>query len=143
MNTTDFSIQSPFCISFFYSQELGKYVYYFCGNDYYEIKEIKNLALEHIPQQSGSYTAYRPEYKDSSGQWQEIQTKPCHEGIPSLRDNNGAINSVVRLYGFEQAWALAWMWLATETARGVKVTVENIRVQCYEVKYEIKASKIF
>ena len=108
-----------------------------------EMTMTETVKINYVPRQSGVYTAYRPEYKDSSGNWQNMTVKYSNssKGIPGLRNDNGAINIVIFLFGYEQAWALAWAWLATEVARGENVTEGDIRVQPYEVDYVIKAHK--
>ena len=92
---------------------------------------------EWCPTQGGTYLAYIPEWLDKDI-WKEI---PTHEdrrnGVPQPR-YNGGINSTIGLMGYEQASAIAWTWAASAAREGVHL---KIRLQAYDVLYDIKARK--
>ena len=94
---------------------------------------------KYCPTQSGTYVAYQPEYLNSNGEWESVPVKYGECGIPQPM-LNGGINVTLSLHGYAQAKALAWMWAAFEAAKprcDIKV-----RVQAYEVEYDLKAKKI-
>ena len=95
--------------------------------------------IKWCPTQGGTYTAYVPEYFDGN-EWKRIPIVKTIDsiGIPAPL-MNGGISETVGLYGYEQAHALAWTHAAYLAAIGKKV---EVRVQAYEVVYEIKARKI-
>ncbi len=109
-------------------------------------KVIKKERVEEYwcPTQGGQYTAYYPEFRHPDDpEWTRIPVKIAEGitgGVPSPIDFGG-INSVLTLFGYEQAMALAWHFsahvMATLGEKSVKV-----RVQAYEVHYNIKAKKI-
>jgi len=99
------------------------------------------------PTQGGSLTGYYPEYLDrADGTWKNIpiscEPKPNPMGYISVPWPSfcGGVLQTVYLYGYEQAQAMAWFHAACEAGRGNYVP--EVRVQAYEINYEIKARKI-
>jgi len=88
------------------------------------------------PTQGGTFTAYDPEWLDSED-WRQVPTKLDPSGVPEPRRNGGVI-SAIGLYGYAQAQALAWGFAACAESRGKDI---EVRVQPYEVVYDIKARK--
>ena len=101
----------------------------------------KQAAEEWCPTMSGTYTAYEPEWLDGD-KWREVPVtrEPYgqqHYGVPQPLCCGG-VNATVGLYGHEQAQALAWGFAAQAVALGKEI---KVRVQPYEVVYDIKARK--
>jgi len=88
------------------------------------------------PTQGGTFTAYDPEYLDGD-EWREVPTVRGTNGFPAPR-RNGGITSTIGLFGHAQAQALAWGYAALAAGEGEEV---KVRVQPYEVVYDIKARK--
>ena len=95
------------------------------------------------PTQAGTFTAYKPEWRDKNGEWKDIPivrlTPRQGYGIPRPRFGASDVAAAIYLHGYEEALALAWQYAAYEAAEGNKV---DVRVQSYEVVYDIKARKI-
>ena len=93
-----------------------------------------------FPTRGGSYSAYMPQYL--SGQtWIDVPFDhvPSDRGVPYPADT-GNITEHVGLCGYAQAMAMAWTYAAfaeAETGERIKV-----RVQRYQVKYDIKARAV-
>ena len=97
-------------------------------------KEIK-----YMPSMFGNYTAYVPEYFDGKD-WQRIPVQTDRKGIPQPNDF-GSLNEMLSLYGYEQACALAWGYKAYCKGEFLMKS-PKIRIQGYEVIYELKSKKI-
>lgn len=89
------------------------------------------------PTQTGKYTAYYPEWLDGE-KWVQIHVVNSKVGVPPPAWGGG-INSTIRLFGYAQAQALAWSYAAAVESEGKEI---KVRVQAYDVRYEIKAKKI-
>lgn len=92
------------------------------------------------PSIHGSYTAYFPEYWDVT-EWKRVMVnrwEKSNRGVPPPMEH-GKINDTIKLCGHAQAWTLAYYLQAEMNSRGIDV---KIRVQCYEVHYDIKARKL-
>src|SRR4030067_2262915 len=90
------------------------------------------------PTQSGEFIAYQPEWLDGE-EWKRIPTSrtPFNGGVPDPLLFGGIV-STINLFGYAQAWALAWTYSAFAMANGQEV---KIRVQAFDVKYNIEARK--
>lgn len=97
----------------------------------------KQSEIKWCPTQRGTYTAYYPEWKNNKD-WERIPTVRVKDGIPEPAWCGG-INSIIWLFGYAQAQALAWKWAAMMDSEGKEI---EVRVQAYEVVYDIKARKI-
>ena len=96
--------------------------------------------IEWFPTQGGTYIAYVPQWY-INGKWEDVpcgRTKEGQIGVPQPL-LNGGINSTLGLYGYDQAWALAYLAAADAAAAGKKV---DIRLQKYEVKYDLEARQV-
>lgn len=95
---------------------------------------------EYCPTSGGKHTGYKPEYLGDDKEWHAIPTtEGGPNGVPQpLADAN--INQQLGLFGYEQAWALAWHFAANVAA--VTFGVPRIRVAQYEVSYDIKAKRL-
>jgi len=91
---------------------------------------------EWCPTQGGTFTAYDPEYLDGE-EWRSIPTDRNPKGVPPPIRNGGIITTLC-LFGHDQAQALAWSYAAHAAGVGLKV---EVRVQPYDVVYDIKAKK--
>lgn len=94
---------------------------------------------EYCPTRGGTYTAYEPEFLNEDGKWCAIQVQESPYGIPGSKTSAG-INSVLGLFSYEQAWALAWQYAAVQAATSVMHVL--IRVAQYEVRYDLKAKRL-
>ncbi len=105
-----------------------------------KMKTIKLLKPKEVwcPTQGGEYTAYVPEYLEGEV-WKRIPIEYSKVGIPQPLES-GHINSVIGLFGYEQAQALMWKYAAYASATIIKHP--KVRLQMYEVHYDIKAKKI-
>lgn len=93
---------------------------------------------EYFPTRGGSYTAYEPEWLDpADGKWKRIPTRQSEHGVPQPIACGG-INSELGLFGYEQAWAIAWQFAALAASQSI---APRIRVAQYEVSYDIKAKR--
>jgi len=86
----------------------------------------------------GACRAYLPEYNDSGGEWKTVPFFPSPDGVPQPSYNAG-VNMTLDLCGYEQAQALAWTYAAHAIANGQRI---KVRIQEYEVVYDVKAKKI-
>ena len=97
---------------------------------------------KYCPTQSGVITGYKPQYRDksSSGEWKAVPTKGTlpPKGIPGPRMGGGILGTI-GLSGYSQAKALAWLFAAYYESGGKYI---DVRVEAYEVKYDIKAKAI-
>ena len=95
---------------------------------------------KYCPTQSGKFTAYKPQYRYNSEEgWKTIPVKDSRSvGIPYPKSFGGIINTI-GLYGYSQAKALLWTWVAFCEAEGKEVEAQ---LEVYEVDYQIKALKI-
>lgn len=108
------------------------------------MKKSKNITMEipeYCPTQSGVFTAYMPEYLDGE-EWKGVPTIKVENGlgIPAPLMFEGIL-STIGLFGYEQAQSIAWGYAAISVSSYAMKKVE-IRVQAYEVSFEIKAKKI-
>jgi hypothetical protein len=94
---------------------------------------------EFCPTRVGKYTAYQPEYRDEYGKWRSIQTHMSAHGVPQPI-SCGGLNSELGLFGYEQAWALAWSFSAIYAARSFGPM--EIRVAQFDVTYELQARRL-
>ena len=95
------------------------------------------------PTAGGSFPAYAPEWRlmrrEGAGwtDWERVPTK----NLPSLSDGipapafTGDIGTAVGLYGYAQAWALAW-WFVAMTERDGRTL--DVRLHRYTVEYSVK-----
>lgn len=104
-----------------------------------EASAVDGLVMpEWCPTQSGTHTAYVPEYYHND-RWVAVPTEAGGKcGIPQPYFNQG-VNSTLGLFGYEQAMALAYSFAAHSQASGMPM---EVRVQKYEVQYKLKARKI-
>lgn len=96
---------------------------------------------EWCPTQTGSTTAYRPQYfNEAKKEWQDIPIVriQSQHGLP-YPFFTGPLMEFVDLFGYEQAMALAWQYAAVEATQARAVS--KVRVMPYELKYEIKAKE--
>lgn len=94
---------------------------------------------EFCPQMEGSYDAYEAEYFADDGYWRPIPiSRNTQFGVPGPK-HNGHLNCAIGLQGFEQAWALAWLYAAQRAAEGIEVRVQ---VAQYSVQYDLKAKRL-
>ena len=104
----------------------------------------EEVVCEWCPTQGGQYTAYYPEFKfPDESEWERIPVAIANgitKGVP-FPVCMGGINKTIALYGYEQAMALAWGFAAEAASNRDELKVD-VRVQAYEVHYEIKARKI-
>jgi len=98
---------------------------------------VVNKEIKWCPTQGGTFTAYYPEYL-CEGEWKQVPTMRKSDGIPVPMRNGGVITAI-GLFGYDQAQALAWSYAAWNASEGLDV---EVRVQSYEVVYNIKARKI-
>lgn len=90
------------------------------------------------PTQGGTFTGYLPEaYNMKDDEWVEIPIHPSEAGIPFPRRNGGVLQQIF-LCGHAQAQALAWGFAAQGEKEGKTI---KVRIQPYEVVYDIKARK--
>lgn len=94
---------------------------------------------DYCPTQGGVFTAYVPEFFDGK-EWKRIPTVYSPFGIPEPLMNGGVMRTLM-LMGYEQAQAIAWQYAAVSVASYDMRKIE-VRVQAYEVLYDIKARKI-
>lgn len=96
--------------------------------------------LEWCPSCRGTFTAYRAEWSLDGVKWEEVSTNTRSDtsGVPYPRFNGG-ICMVIGLLGFEQANAIAWGFSAQAASQGGDRI--EVRVQSYEVLYDLKARK--
>lgn len=95
---------------------------------------------EWCPTRNGNYTGHKPEYLGEDGNWHAIPTKDAGQnGVPQPLAC-GNINAELGLFGYEQAWALAWQFAAQIAAQ--HFAVPKIRVAQFEVVYDIKAKRL-
>lgn len=99
------------------------------------------------PARNGTFTGYHPEYRMKQmgvGGWTEWLDLPVKrsnktEGVPYPELLKGVLIAI-DLFGLSQAKALAWDFLAhSESKAGL--TIYQIRVQPYDISYDIKAKK--
>jgi hypothetical protein len=95
---------------------------------------------EYCPTSGGSYTAYKPEYLGDDKEWHSIPTAETTAGGSPQPLANANINQQLGLFGYEQAWALAWQFAAH--AASVTFRAPRIRVAQYDVAYDIKAKRL-
>lgn len=97
--------------------------------------------IEHCLTQHGTYRAYEPEWRFKDGEWETVPTIQGNSpiGVPPSRFIGG-ITSTIGLHGYEEAMALAWWHSAVAANQGQTI---EVRVQEYEVKYDIKAKKTY
>ena len=108
---------------------------------------IKKEEIRYCQTQGGTYRAYLPEYFDSvAEEWKPIplskhakKTEGIH--VPQPYDFGG-INNTISLYGYNQAKAFAHMFAAIHDSEFSLKKALNVRIQPYEVHYEIKARKL-
>lgn len=93
---------------------------------------------EYCPTRNGKYFAYTPEYLDEQNVWKPIPIARGNIGIPFPLDCGG-LTMELGLCGKEQAYALAHHFAAQAAAIG---TTEAVRIQRYEVLYDLKARKL-
>jgi len=89
------------------------------------------------PTQAGSFAGYEPEFFNGA-EWVEIQTDRGNNGLTFPRRTGGILNTI-DLMGRAQAKAIAWAFAADAESQGEEI---EIRIQKYEVVYDIKARKI-
>lgn len=94
--------------------------------------------LEYCPTRGGKYAAYEAEFFDDDGNWRAIRVTTASGGVPGPRAD-GAINCAIGLQGFEQAWAIAWLYAADRASEGIDV---QVRLAQFEVQYDIKAKRL-
>jgi hypothetical protein len=95
-------------------------------------------SIEWCPTQAGTFPAYKPEwFNEESGKWQAIEVRRSERGIPYPL-YCGGIAMTIGLCGHAQAQAVAWSFAAQAMAEGKEI---QVRVQPYEVAYDIKARK--
>ena len=100
---------------------------------------MTDLKPEYCPTQSGTFSAYRPEYKNKKAQkWESIPIKHTGRGLPYPRQFGGVMSTIF-LFGYAQAKAFMWSWSAL--AEGVGRNID-VRIVEYEVSYDIKAKVI-
>ena len=97
---------------------------------------------QYCPTQSGTFTAYKPEYK-TVGEWKAIPITTHYEPVNIVRGTPfpkqfGGIIKTINLSGYSQAQALMWRFSAMFEARGKKIKVRLVE---YEVTFNIKARK--
>ena len=94
------------------------------------------------PTRAGSYRAYNPEYLGGDGVWRPVPTTETIGNGGAPYENmllSGGISITIGLFGKAQAMALAWQYAAQAAAAGHDA---DVRVQEYEVVYDIKARKV-
>lgn len=94
---------------------------------------------DYCPTQGGVFTAYVPEYFDGK-EWKRIPTQNAPVGVPLPLMNRGVMDAI-NLFGYEQAQAIAWSYAAFSVS-SYDMRKTEVRVQAYEVFYDIKARKI-
>ena len=103
---------------------------------------MTDLKPNYCPTQSGTFTAYRAEYRliDSykNPKWKTIPIIKNQTGVP-YPEQFGGILSTIHLFGYAQAKALAWTWAAQAEERG---EVVDVRLVEYKVEFDIKARVI-
>ena len=100
---------------------------------------MDKLKPKYCPTQSGTFTAYRAEFRTKDEQeWMKVPITKSLSGVPYPKQFGG-IMSTVCLLRYAQANALMWCWAAAAEAAGDEV---EVRVVGYEVKYDIKAREL-
>jgi hypothetical protein len=103
---------------------------------------VSETAWEWCPTQAGTIQAYEPLFKfKGEKKWRTVPTEifpgNIPNGVPTPLRKEVAV--VVGLMGFAQANALAWRYAAFAEAEG---KIIQVKVQRYEVVYDIKARKV-
>lgn len=101
-------------------------------------KTCGNEEREWCPTQAGHFIGYDAEFFNGV-EWLSVPTEPVTAGGVQYPQRNGGILTTITLYGRAQAESLAWQFAASAESKGATV---DIRVQKYEIEYDIKASKI-
>lgn len=95
--------------------------------------------LEWCPTRRGTFTAYGAEWSSDGIKWKKVLT---HTGInPNGTPyplGDAGICMAIGLLGFAQANAIAWSFSAQAASQGEDI---QVRVQSYEILYDIKARK--
>ena len=94
---------------------------------------------EWCPSINGTCQAYMPQFYDLERKaWRDVPTAESGRfGVP-FPIGQGLLFQHMGLFGYEQAWALAWSYAAWSASQGV---APKVRVQKYEFVYDIKARR--
>lgn len=93
---------------------------------------------EYCPTQSGSFTAYEPQWLHPADGWTRIPTTSGTYGVPYPALTGGVLQTI-DLYSQHQALSLAHAFAAMREADG---NLPTVRIQPYRVHYDIKAKKM-
>lgn len=93
---------------------------------------------EYCPTQSGSFTAYQPEWLRPGDGWTPIPTTLITDGVPYPAATGGILQTI-GLCGRHQALAIAHAFAAVGDADG---GAPEVRIQPYRVHYDIKAKRV-
>ncbi len=90
---------------------------------------------EYCPTQSGSFTAYEPQWMHPADGWTRIPQQLITDGVPFPMGTGGVLQTI-GLCGKHQALAIAHAFAAVGEA---DARAPEVRIQPYRVHYEIKA----
>ena len=90
---------------------------------------------------NGTMYAYLPEYFGIDKEWHSIPTRELKPplsatGMPKPRGDFGLL-SMTGLFGYEQAWALAWQFAAQVASDSFNVP--KIRITSLKLQYSVSA----
>jgi len=100
---------------------------------------------EFCPTRGGTFIGYHPEYRiegdDGWTGWRDMTIKKVEKegGLPYPLLSRGILDAI-DLYGLAQAKAFAWGFL-TKRESEAGSEIYQVRVQAYEISYDIKAKK--